>query len=286
MGYGVLDQGSPGYAIAVEASSILGLDVPALSCDADSEQLRPTDVAQPLLLLHSVGLLQALPQHITEQVVAVAGHSLGEYTGLVASGCLPWQDALRLVQERGLAMAAASTEDQGMSAVLGLDGDVVAQAIQAAGIPGVVVANYNAPGQVVLSGDFRALQPAADALTAAGARRVIPLAVSGAFHSPLMAAAAERLGQALDAAPLHDAGPQAFNVDGGVRTEAGQIREALRAQLTSAVRWTDCIATLLARGVDRFVELGQGGTLTALGKRIAADATWTSIQRPDEMAAL
>jgi [acyl-carrier-protein] S-malonyltransferase len=284
MGNGVLDDGAPGHQLALEASDILGRDVVELACRADAGALRATDVAQPLLLLHSVVLLMALPDATREEVATVAGHSLGEYTALVASGCLAWQDALRLVRERGLAMAEASADDQGMSAVLGLDAGDVEAVVARMGVDGtVVVANYNAPGQLVLSGHIAAIEAAAEPLKAAGARRVIPLAVGGAFHSPLMVAAAARLGRALDAAPLRDASPQAFNVDGAIRTVAAEVRDALKAQLTSAVRWTDCVGTLVGRGVDRFMELGPGTTLTVMGKRTAPDAGWTTISKPEAL---
>lgn len=286
MGVGVLDPGSPGHGIATEASDLLGLDVVRLACAADNDTIRATEVAQPLLLLLSVALLETLPDRNREQVAAVAGHSLGEYSALVASGALPWQEALKLVRERGLAMAAASSAGQGMSAVLAMDGARVEDVLRGVEAGVVVVANHNAPGQVVISGELAAIEKAAERLRAAGAKRVMPLAVGGAFHSPLMAAAADRLGLALDGAPLVDGRPQAFNVDGAIRTEAAEIRAALRAQLTSAVRWTDCVATLTGMGVDRFVELGAGGTLTAMGKRIAPDAAWVAVSHPEALVGL
>ena len=282
MGTGVLDAGAPGHAFGLEASDILGLDVVQLACRADTDTIRATEVAQPLLLVLSVALLEALADDTRDQVVAVAGHSLGEYTALVASGALEWQDALKLVRERGMAMAAASAEAQGMSAVLGLEAAALDAAID--GVPGtVVVANHNAPGQLVISGERASIEAAGERLKAAGAKRVIPLAVAGAFHSPLMATASERLGAALDRAPLVDGRPQAFNVDGAIRTAADQVRGALRAQLTSAVRWTDCVHTLLGLGVDRFLELGPGTTLTAMGKRIAPVASWASMAKPEAL---
>jgi [acyl-carrier-protein] S-malonyltransferase len=287
MGIGVLDEGAPGHAIAVEASDILDIDVVALACRAETETIRSTEIAQPLLLVLSVALLHSLPERTREAVGAVAGHSLGEYTALAASEALPWQEALKLVRERGLAMAEASGPKQGMSAVLGLDGAAVEEALAAATGDGlVVVANHNAPGQVVISGELTAIEAASEQLKAAGARRLMPLSVAGAFHSPLMSAAAARLGAALDAAPLVDGRPQAFNVDGAIRTEAAEIRSALRAQLTSAVRWTDCVATMGDLGVDRFLELGPGSTLTAMGKRINPDANWISLSKPEALVGL
>jgi [acyl-carrier-protein] S-malonyltransferase len=285
MGSGILDTGSPAHQMARTASEIVGLDLVHLACEAPADEIRATEVAQPLLLLHSVALLGMLPDAVRGQVAAVAGHSLGEYTGLVAAGSLGWEDAIALVRERGLAMAeAASGPGQGMSAVLGADESAVEAAL-AGGDGGVaVVANINAPGQVVISGHLAALEAAGERLKAAGARRVMPLAVAGAFHSPLMADAAARLGHAIDAAPLAPGKPQAFNVDGAIRTRPEDVAAALRAQLTSPVRWTACVETLVGAGVDRFLELGPGTTLTAMGKRINPDVAWTSAASPVAMA--
>ena len=286
MGRGIFDKGSPAHALALEATEISGLDVVRLACDGAVDEVRATEVAQPLLLLHSVALLQQLPEHVVVEAVGVAGHSLGEYTALVASGSLDWRDALRLVRERGLAMASASRPTQGMSAVLALTEEQVRQVMEDNPGEGVaVVANLNAPGQVVISGDRDRLEQLAEPLKAAGARRAMPLAVGGAFHSPLMATASDRLGAAIDAAPFRAGRPQAFNIDGRVRREPADITAALRAQLTGAVRWIDCVESLAGLGADHFLELGPGSTLAALGKRIAPGATWVSASTPGALNA-
>jgi [acyl-carrier-protein] S-malonyltransferase len=282
MGRGLIDAASPAHQMARRASEIVGLDLIRLGCDAGADEIRATEVAQPLLMLQSVALLELCPDVVRTDVAAVAGHSLGEYTALVAAGSLGWEDALALVRERGLAMAAAASgPGQGMSAVLGADEDAVTDALAAADGGGVaVVANINAPGQVVISGHLAALEAAGERLKAAGARRVMPLAVAGAFHSPLMADAAVRLGRAIDAAPLTTGKAQAFNVDGRLRTQPSEVAEALRAQLTSPVRWTACVETMVRLGVERFIELGPGTTLTAMGKRIDSEMSWTSVASP------
>lgn len=286
MGQGIFDKGSPAHTLALEAAEITGLDVVRLACEGEADEVRATEVAQPLLLLHSIALFQQLPADTIAGALGVAGHSLGEYTALVAAGSLDWRDALRLVRERGLAMASASTPTQGMSAVLALSEEQVRAVIEDNPGEGVaVVANLNAPGQVVISGDRARLDRLAEPLKAAGARRAMPLAVGGAFHSPLMAAAADRLGAAIDAAPLSSGRPQAFNIDGAVRTEAADIAAALRDQLTGAVRWIDCVQSLVGLGADRFLELGPGSTLAALGKRIAPAVTWISVSTPDAVGA-
>ena len=278
MGRGLLDEGSPGHDRSRRASELLQMDLVRLACDGSADEIQATEVAQPLLLLYSIALLELLPDAARDEVAAVAGHSLGEYAALVAAGSLDWEDALSLVRERGLSMAeaTAAATGQGMSAVLGADEDAVAAVL--AGVDGgiAVVANINAPGQVVISGHLAALEAATEPLKAAGARRVMPLAVAGAFHSPLMARAASRLERAIDAAPIGPGRPQAFNVDGRIRTEPPDIAGALRAQLTSPVRWTSCVYTLVEEGVDRFLELGPGSTLTAMGKRINPDVEWTA----------
>lgn len=293
MGVGVLDAPSPGHELARRASELLDLDLVQLACEAPADQIRATEIAQPLLLLHSVALLKLLPQSVLSGVAGVAGHSLGEYTALVAAGSLGWEDALRLVRERGLAMAEATAGavgqgagGQGMSAVLGADEAAVAAALAGSDGGVAVVANVNAPGQVVISGHLSALQAAAEPLKSAGARRIMPLEVAGAFHSPLMAGAAARLERAIDAAPIAAGKPQAFNIDGRLRTEPADIAAALRAQLTSTVRWTACVDTLADSGVDRFLELGPGTTLTAMGKRINPELAWSAAASPADLAGL
>jgi [acyl-carrier-protein] S-malonyltransferase len=294
MGIGLLDPGSPGHELARRGSELIGLDLVRLACDAEADEIRATEVAQPLLLLHSVALLEQLSEATRAEVAAVAGHSLGEYTALVAAGSLDFDHAILLVRERGLAMAEAATaadgqsqgKRQGMSAVLGADEAQVQAALASTTDGVVVVANINAPGQVVISGHLEALEAAGERLKAAGARRVMPLAVGGAFHSPLMADAAARLGRAIDAAPIGPGRPQAFNVDGGIRTEPQEIAEALRAQLTSPVRWIGCVETLVGTGVERFLELGPGSTLTAMGKRINPEVAWSAVSSPADLAAV
>jgi [acyl-carrier-protein] S-malonyltransferase len=281
MGRGLFDQGAPAHALAVEASDICDLDLVRLACEGTAAEVTATEVAQPLLLLHSVALLRAVPGQAAA-AVGVAGHSLGEYTALVAAGSLDWREALRLVRQRGLAMAAASSGEQAMTAVLALGEEEVQAVIEAHAGPGVaVIANLNAPGQVVISGDRVTLDRLAAPLRAAGARRTLPLAVAGAFHSPLMASAARRLDASIDEARFAAGRPQAFNVDGRVRTGTAEIGAALKAQLTAPVRWIDCIETLRGLGAETFLELGPGATLAALGRRIAADAHWVSASTPE-----
>jgi [acyl-carrier-protein] S-malonyltransferase len=257
-----------------QADAALGLDLSGLMREGPAEVLTATEIAQPALLTHSIAVERVLRQAgVTPWLTA--GHSLGEYSALVAAGALDFADALRLVRERGLAMAAAGVSAGGtMAAILGLEDAAVEQVVAEAGQVGtVVVANYNSPGQVVISGEDEAVRRAGELAKAAGARGAMPLKVSGAFHSPLMAPAAARLEAALDAAPLREAAiPVVTNVDAVPRKTAEEIREALRRQITGSVRWTDSVLRMVAEGAECFVEVGPGEVLTKLMKRIAPEA--------------
>ena len=252
----------------LEVAAAEGLDLDAV-LDAGDDALRPTEVAQPALLLVGVGLFTQL-QAATE-VAGVAGHSVGEYAALVVAGALEPGEAMRLVIARGRAMAAM--REGTMAALLGADEEVadgVCAEVNASGRGPVVVANLNAPGQVVLSGSLDGVAAALELARARGVRKAMPLRVSGAFHSPLMAEAAASVGALIDAAPLRDARiPIACNVDGALVTDPEGLRDRLRRQLAAPVRWTDCVIALTVLGVEALVELGPGGVLTGLAKRIA-----------------
>jgi [acyl-carrier-protein] S-malonyltransferase len=265
--------------LAVAAAA--GMDLAAGLAGSDDE-LRPTEVAQPTLVFTELVLSAALPEEL--EVVAVAGHSVGELSACAAAGALDPEDALRLSLERGRLMAAM--REGTMAAVLGLDADRVA-AICAGTAGGVVIANLNAPGQVVISGATAAVATASRAATEAGARRVLPLRVSGAFHSPLMEEAAPAFGALLDAVPLRDARiPVVANVDGAAVRKAGEIRERLRRQLASAVHWTESVERMVALGADTLVEIGPGSVLTGLARRIAPEVFSLSVGTVEEVSEL
>ena len=262
-----------------------GLDL-ATALQGDDDALRPTEVAQPALLLVECVLAEQVRSNADVEVRGVAGHSVGEYAALVAAGALEPAVAMGLVIERGRAMAAM--REGGMAALLGADVEtaeaVCREATAATGAP-VVVANLNAPGQVVLSGATTALQAAIELARARGVRRAMPLNVSGAFHSPLMAPAAERFAALLDSTEFHDAAvPVVCNVDGAAVSNAGGLRDRLRRQLTAPVRWTDCVTTLAALGIDELVEVGPGAVLTGLAKRIAPAVPARSVSSLDAVA--
>lgn len=246
-----------------------------LMFEGPAEELTRTQNAQPALLAHAVAANALLRErHVVPDVVA--GHSLGEYSAIAAAGCLPAAEAVRLVRLRGELMAEAGEEVGGaMAAVIGLETEAVRRVAQQAGEVGtLVVANLNAPGQVVISGEDAAVQAAAALMKEAGAKRVLPLNVSGAFHSPLMRPAAERLGEALAETQFVDAAVHVIsNVDAVDRTEAASIKAALLRQLTGSVLWEDCVRRMVQTGVTTFVEVGPGKVLSGLVSRIAPEVT-------------
>ena len=240
-----------------------------------------TDRAQPAIVWHSLALLHLLEKRGVRPA-AVAGHSLGEFAGLVASGGLEPLDALDAVKARGLAMAGATREGTGMAAVLGLDDAAVVRICREVG--DVVAANFNAPGQVVISGTVKALEAATPSLQAAGARRVVRLPVGGSFHSPFMVTAADAFRKEWERVPLRRLNrSQVFNADAEVHAEPDEVRPLMVGQLTGPVRWTDSVRRLQSLGVDRFVEIGPGKTLTGLVKKILPGAVVHNIE---DMASL
>jgi [acyl-carrier-protein] S-malonyltransferase len=251
----------------------------------DEEGLRPTEIAQPaLLLVEAVLALRLREAAAGVEVVGVAGHSVGEYAALVAAGVLEAGIAMRLVAARGRAMAAM--HEGGMTALLGASEEValaICDEVAAAGGV-IVVANLNGPGQVVISGERAALEQAAALARERGVRRAMPLRVSGAFHSPLMAGAAEEVGALIDAAPLRDAGvPVVANVDAEPVRDAAAIRDRLRRQLASPVRWSECVERLVGLGAEALVEVGPGSVLSGLAGRISPGVR--TLQVPSAAAA-
>lgn len=276
-------------ATFAEADEILGFALSQLCFDGPEAELTDTINAQPALLVTGVALLRVLEAEIGPVVATggdapayVAGHSMGEYSALVASGAVSYADGLRLVRERGRLMKQAGQQNPGMmAAILGLDEAPVAQvcAEVAAQTGGVVqVANDNCPGQVVISGDKAGMEAAMVALGQAGARKVVPLAVSIAAHSPLMQPAAVELRAAIDATPVFEPRvPIIGNTTAHPLTTASAIRDELAAQLTGGVRWTSSMQRALAEGVTDFVELGPGEALVGMMKRIDRAANRHSV---------
>lgn len=264
-----------------KAEDALHVPLGRLMVEGPVGELQQTENAQPAIVFHSLALLRKLVDDGVEPG-AMAGHSLGEFTGLVASGGLEAIDALLAVRARGEAMAAAAPAGSGMVAVLGLDDDTVDRVCAEA--EGVVPANYNAPGQVVISGSNAALEAVGPQLQKAGARRLVRLPVSAAFHSPLMAQAAHVFAEAWNQIPLQRLDrQQVFNADAEVHAEPAEVRTLMIGQLTGPVRWTQSVQRLQQMGVGTFVEIGPGKTLTGLVKKIVPDAVLHNIE---DMASL
>ncbi len=261
-----------------------GFDLEA-ALGGDDDALRATDVAQPALYFTEVCLNALLPKGY--ELLGTAGHSVGEYAALVAAGVLDVSTGMTLVIERGRAMAKMN--EGTMAAILGLDiptAEAICQAVTTDGNT-VVVANLNAPGQIVISGTLAGVAAASEQAKAQGARRVVPLNVSGAFHSPLMSDAAKELADVINAATLNDTKvPVVSNVDGKQSIRPDEIRQRLRRQLVAPVRWTDCVARLAGLGIDVIVELGPGSVLTGLAKRIAPGVDAVSASTPDAVRGL
>jgi [acyl-carrier-protein] S-malonyltransferase len=259
-------------AVFEMADEVLEWSVSELAWKGPAERLNQTQWTQPALLTTSVAALAALRERIDPAPTFVAGHSVGEYAALVAAGVLSFPDALRLVTRRGELMARSAVEG-GMAAVIGLDRERVAEVIDAvASATDLVVANDNAPGQVVISGTRTALIAAEPALRQAGARRVIALSVSGPFHSPWMADVTDGLARIIDRAEWHDADPPVIsNVTAEPVQDAGMIRGLLAEQVRSPVEWVASIGRMVRDGVDTFIECGPGTALTGMVKRIAPE---------------
>ena len=247
-----------------KANDILGFRITDIMFDGTSEDLKATKVTQPAIFLHSIIL--AMDQPAPDMV---AGHSLGEFSALVAAGAISFEDGLKLVAKRAMAMQKCCEASPGaMAAVIALPDEVIEKVC--ADIPGVVPANFNSPGQVVISGEKEAVDKACAALKDAGAKRALPLPVSGAFHSPLMEPAREELAKAIEETPFKvPVCPIYQNVTALPSTDPEVIKANLLKQLTSPVRWTKSVQNMIADEATKFVEIGPGTVLQNLVKRIA-----------------
>jgi [acyl-carrier-protein] S-malonyltransferase len=256
-----------------------------LMVEGPEPELQATENAQPAILFHSLALLRLMASTGFSPSL-VAGHSMGEFAGLVAAEALDPLDALAAVQARGWAMSAAAPAASGMIAVLGLP-DAEVERVCAGSDGLVVVANYNAPGQVVVSGSEAGLRAVGPQLQAAGAKRLVRLPVSGAFHSPLMAKAAQVFAAAWGKIPLRQLRrAQVFNADAQVHAQPDDVRRLMVGQLTGPVRWTQSIQRLQQLGADTFVEVGPRRTLTGLVKKILPGAVVHNTEDLDSMNAL
>ena len=277
MGKDLYDNVPAAKELFEKANEILGFSITDIMFAGTDEQLKQTKVTQPAIFLHSVILAKSLGAEFAPEMVA--GHSLGEFSALVAAGALGFEDGLTLVSKRAMAMQKACEQNPStMAAIIGLPDNVVEEIC--ASIPGVVVpANYNCPGQLVISGSNEAVDAACAKLTEAGAKRALKLNVGGAFHSPLMEPARVELEAAIQAAPCtKPVCPVYQNVDAKPHTDPAEIKANLIAQLTAPVRWTQLAQNMIAAGAASFTELGPGTVLQGLIKKVNREAQATSKQ--------
>jgi len=263
------------------ANKILKFDLKRLCFEGPEEELRKTLNAQPAIMTVSWGICEVLRERMEPDVVA--GHSLGEYTAMVAAGVMDYADALRLVRQRAELMDEASREvDGGMAAIIGLPREVVLSVCQ--DIDGVEAVNFNSPLQIVISGRKSKIKEAVDILREKGARRIIPLPVSGPFHSSLMDKAARRFSQNLDRASFSNPRCKIItNVFARYATTGDEVREALKRQLNHPILWEDCMRKLLTDGVEIFIEVGPGKVLQGLMRRMDRKAKTIGVERPKDL---
>ena len=270
MGKDLYDNNEKAKELFEKANEILGYRITDIMFEGTDDELKQTKVTQPAVFLHSV--IKAISLGDEFKPSMVAGHSLGEFSALVASGALNFEDGLRLVYARAMAMQkACEAAPSTMAAIVGLSDDKIEEICAEVNKEGnvVVPANYNCPGQLVISGNVEAINEACEKLKAAGAKRALPLKVGGAFHSPLMQPAKDELQAAIEQTEFSvPQCPVYQNVDGKPHTDPADIKQNLIAQLTSSVRWTSCVQNMIADGADDFTECGPGKALQGMIGRI------------------
>ena len=275
MGKDLYDTNLKAKALFDQANEILGFSITEIMFAGSAEELKQTKVTQPAIFIHSVATCLSNDTVVAEMV---AGHSLGEFSALVANKALSFEDALKLVFKRAMAMQrACDINPSTMAAILGLE-DKVVEEVCATIDEVVVAANYNCPGQLVISGSLKGIEIACEKLKAAGAKRALPLQVGGAFHSPLMEPAREELAEAIEATNFKNPlCPVYQNVNALPSTDVGTIKENLIAQLTAPVRWTQSVQSMVKDGGKTFIECGPGKVLQGLVKKIAPEAEVRSL---------
>ena len=266
MGKELYDNNPKAKELFEKANDILGYRITDIMFDGTDEELKQTKVTQPAVFLHSV--ISAICLGDEFKPAMTAGHSLGEFSALVAAGALSFEDGLRLVYARAMAMQkACEAAPSTMAAIIALPDEKVEEVCAEVNREGnvVVPANYNCPGQLVISGNIEAINEACEKLKAAGAKRALPLKVGGAFHSPLMQPAKDELQAAIEQTEIKSpVCPVYQNVDGKPHTDPAEIKQNLIAQLTSSVRWTQCVQNMIADGADEFTECGPGKALQGM----------------------
>ncbi len=272
----------PACAEVIDAASkVTGLDIKAL-CFEEDPRLHITEYTQVAMLAVEAAILKAVWEKGVQSQVN-AGLSLGEYGALIASGVMSMEDAFYVVRQRGILMQEAVPKGGAMAAVIGTDAGLIEEVC--ARTEGIVsIANYNCPGQIVITGEEEAVKKAGEALKEAGARRIVPLKVSGPFHSAMLKEAGEKLGEVLDKVSIKEIKvPYLTNVTGEVVADAAQVKELLVKQVSSSVRWQQCVEQMIRDGVDTFIEIGPGKTLTGFLRKIDRNVKGINIEKIEDL---
>ncbi len=281
MGKDFYEQTETGRKVFDRASELLGFSVPEL-CFTENDRLDITEYTQAAMVTTSIAMMDALKEHGVKPDVT-AGLSLGEYCALAAASVMSEDDAITTVRQRGILMQEAVPAGVGaMAAILALDAAKIEEVL--GGIEDVQIANYNCPGQIVISGKKEAVEKANEALLAAGAKRAIMLNVSGPFHSDMLQGAGEKLGAVLEGVAIHQpAIPYVANVTASYVTSADEVKPLLEKQVSSSVRWQQSVETMIADGVDTFIEIGPGRTLAGFMKKISRDVKVFNIEKLEDV---
>ncbi|HJB29990.1 MAG TPA: ACP S-malonyltransferase [Candidatus Blautia faecavium] len=272
----------PACAEVIDAASkVTGLDIKAL-CFEEDPRLHITEYTQVAMLAVEAAILKAVWEKGVQSQVN-AGLSLGEYGALIASGVMSMEDAFYVVRQRGILMQEAVPKGGAMAAVIGTDAGLIEEVC--ARTEGIVsIANYNCPGQIVITGEEEAVKKAGEALKEAGARRIVPLKVSGPFHSAMLKEAGEKLGEVLDKVSIKEIKvPYLTNVTGEVVADAAQVKDLLVKQVSSSVRWQQCVEQMIRDGVDTFIEIGPGKTLTGFLRKIDRNVKGINIEKIEDL---
>ena len=282
MGQDFYEQTETGKKIFDMASGLLGFSMPEL-CFTPNDRLDITEYTQAAMVTASIAMMEVLKERTGVKPDVAAGLSLGEYPAMVAAGAMSAEDAIKTVRQRGILMQEAVPVGIGsMAAVLAMDAEKIEEVI--APIEGVQIANYNCPGQIVISGKKEAVEAASEKLKEAGAKRVLPLNVSGPFHSSMLVEAGEKLGKVLEDVEVHEPViPYAANVTASYVTEASQVKPLLEKQVSSSVRWQQTMEMMLKDGVDTFIEIGPGKTLAGFMKKIDRSVRVINIEKLEDV---
>ena len=282
MGQDFYEQTETGKRIFDKATELMGFSMPQL-CFEENDRLDITEYTQAAMVTASIAMMRVLEENGIKPDVA-AGLSLGEYCALAAAGVMSDEDAIRTVRQRGILMQEAVPVGEGaMAAILALDASAIEEVTGA--MEGVWIANYNCPGQIVISGEKAAVEDACEKLKAAGAKRAVMLNVSGPFHSGMLADAGEKLGEVLSQVELHEPQiPYVANVTAQYVKSAAEVKELLTRQVSSSVRWQQSVEAMIADGVDTFIEIGPGKTLAGFMRKISRDVKTLNVEKLEDIS--